>query len=101
MGGSSGLITTKPSLAACEPNPFHGHTRISYALPAAGNVSLQVRDVAGRTVRTLASGHQKAGNYSVNWDARDSQGKQVPYGVYFYRLDAPGFRAVKKAVVAR
>jgi hypothetical protein len=60
-----------------------------------------VFDATGRTVRTLASGHQKAGFYSVNWDSRDSHGKQVPYGVYFYRLDTPGFRAVKKAVVAR
>jgi hypothetical protein len=47
------------------------------------------------------SGHQNAGNYSVGWDARDSHGKSVPYGVYFYRLDTPGFRSVKKAVVAR
>jgi flagellar hook assembly protein FlgD len=60
-----------------------------------------VYGATGRTVRTLASGHQKAGNYSVNWDARDSYGKQVPYGVYFYRLDTPGFRSVKKVVVAR
>jgi flagellar hook assembly protein FlgD len=56
---------------------------------------------ANRTVRTLASGHQRAGSYSVSWDARDSRGKQVPYGVYFYRLDTPGFRSVKKAVVTR
>jgi hypothetical protein len=49
----------------------------------------------------LASGSQKAGSYTVSWDAKDSRGKQVPYGVYFYRLDAPGLRAVKKAVVTR
>jgi len=60
-----------------------------------------VYDVTGRTVRTLANGHQQAGNYSVGWDAKDSRGRQVPRGVYFYRLDTPGFRAVKKAVVAR
>ena len=52
-------------------------------------------------MRTLASGHQRAGSYSVSWDARDSYGRQVPYGVYFYRFDTPGFRSVKKAVVAR
>jgi hypothetical protein len=52
-------------------------------------------------VRTLASGHQTAGNYSVNMDARDNRGRQVPRGVYFYRLDTPEFRAVKKAVVTR
>jgi hypothetical protein len=101
QSASSIPIPVKPMLEACQPNPFRGHTQINYALPKAGNVSLQVFDVSGRTVRTFASGHQKAGNYSVNWDARDSHGKQVPYGVYFYRLDTPGFRSVKKAVVTR
>jgi hypothetical protein len=94
-------IPVKPVLASCSPNPFRNHTQINYALPTAGNVSLRVYDVTGRTVRTLASGSQKAGSYTVSWDARDSHGKQVPYGVYFYRLDTPGFRSVKKAVVAR
>jgi hypothetical protein len=101
QSASSIPIPVKPMLEACRPNPFRGHTQINYALPKAGNVSLQVFDVSGRTVRTLASGHQKAGNYSVSWDARDSHGKSVPYGVYFYRLDTPGFRSVKKAVVTR
>jgi len=50
---------------------------------------------------TGASGYLNAGFYSVNWDARDGHGKQVPHGIYCYRLDAPGFRAVKKAVVTR
>jgi hypothetical protein len=101
QSASSIPIPVKPALASCSPNPFRSHTQISYALPNAGNVSLRVYDVTGRTVRTLASGHQKAGSYSVSWDARNGHGKQVPYGVYFYRLDTPGFRSVKKAVVAR
>ena len=52
-------------------------------------------------MRVLQSGFQKPGSYSVTWDSKDSRGKQVPYGVYFYRLDTPGFRSVKKAVVTR
>jgi len=101
QSASSGSLLTEPSLAACLPNPFHSHTQISYALPAASDITLQVYDATGRPVRTLASGHQTAGNYSVSWDARDTKGKQVPYGVYFYRLDTPGFRSVKKAIVTK
>jgi len=52
-------------------------------------------------VRTLASGFQKPGTFSVSWDARDTEGKQVPYGVYLCRLETPGFRSVQKAVVTR
>ncbi len=101
QSASSGPILTEPSLAACLPNPFHSHTQISYALPAASNVTLQVYDATGRPVRTLANGLQNAGTYSVSWDARDTEGKQVPCGVYFYRLDTPGFLSVKQAVVTR
>jgi len=101
LSAGSAPIAPKPSLAACEPNPVRGHARISYALPAAGNVSLGVYDATGRTVRTLASGHQKVGSYSVTWDSKDNRGRQVPRGVYFYRFDTPGYRSVKKAVVTR
>jgi hypothetical protein len=90
-----------PLLAACEPNPLRGHTRISYTVPVACNVDLRVCDAAGRTVRTLASGLQKAGAYAVSWDARDAGARQVPCGVYFYRLDTPGFVSMKQAVVTR
>jgi hypothetical protein len=101
QGAASVPIAGKPSLAACEPNPFQSRTRIGYVLPAAGNVSLGVYDATGRSVRTLVSGQQKAGSYSVSWDALDAEGKQVPYGVYFYRLDTPGFRVVQKAVLTK
>ncbi len=94
-------VPIRPSLAACRPNPFRDRTQIAYALPTAGNVRLVVYDVTGRTVRTLRDGFQKPGSYSVNWDSRDGRGRLVPHGVYFYRLDTPGFRDVKKAVVAR
>jgi hypothetical protein len=94
-------VPIRPSLAACRPNPFRDRTQIAYSLPTAGNVSLRVYDVTGRTVRTLQNGFQKPGAYSVSWDSKDSRGRLVPHGVYFYRLDTPGFRDVKKAVVLR
>jgi len=101
QSASSTPVPAKASLAACRPNPFRDRTQINYALPTAGNVSLRVYDATGRTVRTLASGHQKAGSYSVTWDSKDNRGRQVARGVYFYRLATPGFRSVKKAVVTR
>ena len=94
-------LPTKPSLSACRPNPFQNRTTISYQLPQAGNVSLCIYDVTGRTVKTLQAGFQKPGSYSAVWDGRDNKGRSVAKGVYFYRLDTPGFRAIRKAVVTR
>jgi hypothetical protein len=52
-------------------------------------------------VSTVQTSWCEPGAYSVNWDSKDNRGRQMPHGVYFYRLDTPGFRDVKKAVVVR
>jgi hypothetical protein len=44
---------------------------------------------------------QSAGQHSVVWNRSDRSGAAVAPGVYILRLDTPGFRTVKKAVVAR
>lgn len=71
------------------PNPFLNSTMISFGLPSAGNISLEVFDLTGRLVRTLVDAEKKAGNYRVEWSARDSEGAKVPTGVYFCRLTTP------------
>lgn len=63
------------------PNPFNPRTRISFAIPAAGQVDLTVFDLLGRRVATLLSGRMNPGHYSIDWD-----GQQMGSGIYFYRL---------------
>jgi hypothetical protein len=69
------------------PNPFSPSTQIRFDLPVPTGVSLRVLDVAGRTVRTLAGGHQSAGSHQVSWDGTDDASRPVAAGVYFYRLE--------------
>lgn len=63
------------------PNPFNPVTAISYAIPSAGLVQLEVFNVLGQTVATLVNQRQAAGNYTVEFDA-----SLHPSGVYFYRV---------------
>jgi hypothetical protein len=67
------------------PNPFNAQTNITYELPNAGSVDLQVYDIAGRHVATLVDGVQETGAKTVTWDAA-----AVPSGIYFYRLTFDG-----------
>lgn len=81
--------TPRPSLRA-EPNPFHGATRIRFALEEAAPVRVTVHDVAGREVARLAHGPLSAGPRALVWDGRDAAGRRVPPGAYLVRLAGPG-----------
>ena len=69
-------------------------------LNAAGFTSVKVFDLTGRTVRTLANGYQKPGRYSVTWNRQDGHGRTLAQGIYFVRLQSPGFEKTQKAVIA-
>ena len=83
------------------PNPFNPTTRITFGLAAPGNVSLRIYDAAGRLVRVLAEGARPAGNYTELWDGRDSGGRAVASGIYFYRLTAGPFSETRKMALLR
>ncbi len=78
------------------PNPSGGRTTLRFDLPAACRVRLDVYDVAGRKVRTLADGRRDPGRFEAIWNGRDDDGRSVASGVYFVRLEAGDFRATRK-----
>jgi len=72
------------------PNPFNPSTKISFALPKASEVELQIFNEAGQLVKQVASGNFASGRYELHWDGRNQSGKQVAAGVYLYRITARG-----------
>ena len=68
------------------PNPFNPQTEISFTLAEPGHVRVQVHDLAGRLVKTLADRSMDRGTQSMTWEGRDDSGMRVPSGVYFLRL---------------
>jgi hypothetical protein len=94
-------VTPVKLTAAAEPNPFRRSTRLSYAVPRSGNVSLDIFDVVGRNVRTLANGWSEAGQFSATWDGRSQSGALVPEGVYLYRYALDGKSITGKLTLTR
>ena len=89
-------------LSAGRPNPVgSAGTTLAFTLAQRGNASLVLYDIAGREVRTLVNGSMPAGEHLLKWDTRDAAGKQVPAGVYLYRLRTAGFEATRRLVVVR
>lgn len=83
------------------PNPFNPSTSISFYLPQAGHVRLEIYDVNGRLVDVLADAQFAGGEHSVDWDGRDRGGSSVSSGVYFYRLIAGKESLSRKMVLLR
>ncbi|KAA3656052.1 MAG: T9SS C-terminal target domain-containing protein [Calditrichaeota bacterium] len=83
------------------PNPFNPETIIPFSLKENSTVSLKVYDLLGREIRILVNAPFAAGSHEIKWDGRDYSGSPVAGGVYFIRIQASEFNAVKKAVLLR
>ncbi len=70
------------------PSHFSDHAMLSYSLPVAAKVRLDIVDVAGAKVRTLVRTRAMAGRHDVLWDGKNESGRSVPAGLYFCRLVA-------------
>jgi hypothetical protein len=71
------------------PNPFNPATTIKFGLPAPDILSLQIYDILGKRIRTLASEVQyDRGYHAIVWDGRDDRGVHVASGIYLLRLTA-------------
>lgn len=78
------------------PNPFNPKTVIKYQLPKSGFVRLKVYDILGNEVSTLVDSFVYAGEYEVEFNARN-----VPSGVYFYTLSSGNYKQTKKLLLLK
>jgi PKD repeat protein len=89
-------------LAQNVPNPFNPLTTISFDLARPSDVTLQVHDLQGRLVRTLLRGETvEQGRSSIVWNGKSDAGQQVAAGVYFYSIQADGFRDTRRMTLLK
>ena len=102
-----GVITNAPSaveeaapasfaVKQNSPNPFNPTTTITFSLAEAGNVSIDVFNVAGQKVDTVASEFMGAGSHSITWDASG-----LSAGVYFYTVKSGEFSRTMKMTLLK
>jgi hypothetical protein len=96
-GLAAGAPIARLSLAQNSPNPFAEETAIRFSVPAPERpVTLRIFDVAGREIARPVDGALLLGERRVVWDGRDGEGRIVPSGVYFYRLEVDGEELSRK-----
>jgi len=84
------------------PNPFGVSTTVAYDVgTGGGRVKVQVFDLSGRLVATLVDGTEGEGRHAVTWDGRAEDGRLLPSGVYFCRLETPAGKSEQKMLLLR
>jgi len=101
MGMSVNITNTSSeikdfSLNQNYPNPFNPETKISYSIPNKSDVKIAIYNNMGKEVAKYIYENQAAGSYEINWNAKD-----LPSGVYYYKLISENFSDTKKMILLK
>jgi hypothetical protein len=78
------------------PNPFNPSTKIGFAIPSSGQVTIEIFNQLGEQVATIFNSNLSVGYYEIDFDARN-----LPSGLYFYRILSNNFVSVKKMILLK
>jgi hypothetical protein len=78
---ATGITTGTTNLSI--PSPFQPHSRFLLTLSRGLDVRIDIYDVQGRLVRTLANGWMNRGEYELGWDGRAGAGHSVAPGIFY------------------
>ena len=89
-------IVSNYHLAQNYPNPFNPITKIKYSIPKSELVQIKVYDILGKEVKKILNEYTQAGTYEIEFNARN-----LPSGVYFYKMISGSYSDTKKMILLR
>ena len=96
------IASTSPAfLSFPSPNPFESSTEIEFVLGQSGHADVSVYNVGGQRVVRLANETFPAGPQRLSWDGRGNDGKRLPSGVYFVKLQVEDYTSVRKVLLTK
>ncbi len=98
--GVEGEAVTQFVVRPAAPNPMSDHVRFRFALPRETPVRIDVIDVHGRVVTTLANRVLTRGWHEATWTGRGARGDAAA-GVYFLRLRTQERVVTRRFVLVR
>jgi len=84
------------SLLQNYPNPFNPATTITWSQPIQANVTISIYDILGNEIETICDQETSSGKHSINFSAKD-----LPSGIYFYKIIAGNFISTKKMILLK
>ncbi|UCE07210.1 MAG: T9SS type A sorting domain-containing protein [bacterium] len=99
VGSADVLVLNEPTqfvLSQNYPNPFNVTTKITYTIPEKGFVSIKIYNLLGEELTSLVHEEKEAGVYTIDFNA-----SHLANGIYFYRMEAPGFKQIRKFLLLK
>lgn len=90
------VLPTQFELSQNYPNPFNPSTTIRFSLPKATQLKINIYNMLGELVGTLAEGAYEAGFHKVTFNA-----SSLPSGAYIYRIESADFVQVRKMILIK
>jgi hypothetical protein len=82
------------------PNPFNPSTKVMYSVPFNSRIKLVLFDVLGNEIKTMLNDDVAAGVYEFEFSANNFQ-QPLSSGIYFLKLETPGFQKSIKMVLSK
>ncbi|MBC8184339.1 T9SS type A sorting domain-containing protein [candidate division KSB1 bacterium] len=89
------------SLLQNYPNPFNSSTTILFVLAEKSFVNLKIYDSLGRLIKTITEENLTKGTHLFKWNGKNDNDVSVPTGMYFYRVVADEFSAMRKLILIK
>ena len=88
--------STDFSVGNVYPNPANGNAVIPFSLTKSENINVEISDMLGRKIMTVASGDYSSGKHNVSFNT-----ESMKPGLYFYTFTANGFTQTGKFTVVQ
>ncbi len=83
------------------PNPFNPVTNIRFRIADKTNVKIKIFNSLGKEIKIIRDNEFTPGEYNIQWDARDKEGKSLPSGIYFIQFISNQFNKTIKSLLLK
>ena len=83
------------------PNPFNSSTIIPFYVPTSTHAEVQVYNILGQKIITLANHELKAGMHKLEWNGKNKNGRDVSSGIYFIRMEIKNSNEFNSKILTR
>jgi photosystem II stability/assembly factor-like uncharacterized protein len=95
------LAVANTALLGAYPNPFSTKTSIQYQVKGNEDLLIQIYNIKGQLVKTLARESKASGNHIIAWNGTDDSDRILPSGIYFYKMKSGNYTSTRKVIILK